>query len=129
MRKGFTLIELVIALAIIGIIAAIGVPQYIGYADNARVSQVKNNLRNIYLQQQEYYQKNNAYYNTGVTCTDSATAINTNLFNGSNIVINDKFTYCITQTTVDNFTATATEMSGGQGRTFSINQLNTTTNF
>lgn len=129
MNKGFTLIELVIALAIIGIIAAIGVPQYIGYADNARVSQVKNNLRNIYLQQQEYYQKNNAYYRTGTTCTDAAALINTNLFNGSTIIVNDKFTYCITQTTVDNFTATATEMAGGKNRTLSINQLNVTTNF
>jgi prepilin-type N-terminal cleavage/methylation domain-containing protein len=126
MNKGFTIIELMIAVAILGIVAAIGVPQYIGYADNARVSQVKNNLRNIYLQQQEYYQKNSAYYKSGNTCTDSATVINTNLFNGSNIIINDKFTYCITQTTVDNFTATATEMSGGQGRSFTINQLNTT---
>ncbi len=126
MNKGFTLIELVITMAIVGLIAAIGIPQYLGYADNARVNTIKNNMRSIYLQQQEYYQRNSAYYATGATCSDAATAINTNLFNGSTIIINDKFTYCITQTTVDDFSAKATEMSGGQNRTLTINQLNQT---
>jgi type IV pilus assembly protein PilE len=126
MNKGFTLLELVITMGILGVVIAIGVPQYLGYADNARVGTIKNNLRSIYLQQQEYYQKNNAYYKTGATCSDAASLINTNLFNGSTIIVNDKFTYCITQSTVDDFIATATEMSGGQSRTFTINQLNVT---
>ncbi len=122
MNKGFTLIELMIVVAIMGILAAIGIPQYRGYADNSRTTTVKNNVRNIYMQQQEYYQKNNAYYVSGATCTDSATAINTNLFNGKTILVNDKFTYCITQTTVDDFIARATEISGS--RTYTVNQLN-----
>jgi prepilin-type N-terminal cleavage/methylation domain-containing protein len=126
MNKGFTLIELIIVLGILGIVSAIGIPQYIGYADSSRTTVVKGNLRTIYLQQQDYYQKNNAYYRTGTTCTDSAAAINTNLFNGRTIITNDKFTYCITQTTVDDFIATATEMPGGKGRSFTINQLNQT---
>ena len=124
MNKGFTLLELIITMGILGIIAAIGVPQYLGYADNARVNTVKNNLRSIYLQQQEYYQKNNAYYKTGASCTDSAAAINTNLFNGKTIIVNDQFTYCITQSTVDDFSAKATEIAGGKNRSFTVKQLN-----
>lgn len=126
MNKGFTLIELVIVLAILGLLAAIGVSKYNGYVDNSRVNLAKNNLRSIYLQQQEYYQKNNAYYRSGTSCSDSASLINTNLFNGSTIIVNNKFTYCITQTTVDDFSAQAVEVSGGLGRTFTINQLNQT---
>ncbi len=126
MNKGFTLLELVITMGILGLIAAVGIPQYIGYADNAKVNTAKNNLRSIYLQQQEYYQRNSAYYATGATCGDAASSINTNLFNGSTIIVNDKFTYCITQTTADNFLATATEVAGGDNRTFTINQLNQT---
>lgn len=126
MNKGFTLLELIITVGIVGLLAAIGVPQYIGYVDGARVNTVKDNLRGIYLQQQEYYQKNSAYYITGNTCGDSASSINTNLFNGSNIIVNNRFTYCITQSTVDDFSAKATEMSGGKNRTFTINQLNQT---
>jgi len=126
MNKGFTLIELIIVMAIVGIIAGIGVPQYIGYADGARVRTAQNNLRSIYLQQQEYYQRNSQYYSSGNICSDSALAINTSLFNGANIIQNDKFTYCVLRDTADDFIASAVEMEGGSGRTFTINQLNQT---
>ncbi len=124
MEKGFTLLEMMIALAILGLLAAIGVPQYLGYATNSRQNVAKNNLRSIYLQQQDYYQKNNAYYKTGTSCGDSASAINTNLFSGKTIIVNDKFTYCITQSTTDDFTAKATPTTGTT--TYTINQNNQT---
>ena len=37
--KGFTLIELLIVVAIIGILAGVGVPMYNGYMANAKVPQ------------------------------------------------------------------------------------------
>lgn len=123
-NRGFTLIELVIVVAILGIVAAIGIPQYIGYVSSSRAATAKNNLRSIYLQQQDYYQKNNAYYSTGAGCGDYAGSINTNLFNGSTTIVNDRYTYCVTQSTVDDFTAKAVPAS--TGTTYTINQLNQT---
>ena len=60
MKAGFTLLELMIVVAIVGIISAIGIPQYLGYTDSSKISVVKNGLRTIYMQQQDYYRTNNA---------------------------------------------------------------------
>jgi prepilin-type N-terminal cleavage/methylation domain-containing protein len=111
--RGFSLMELLIVVSIIGILTAIAVPSYNGYISTSRATVAKNNLRSIYLKQQEYNTDNNAYYAIGASpcAVDNSAAINTNLFGGDSVLTGDHYYYCITQTTTTDFTAYATSVS------------------
>jgi len=47
--RGFTILELIIAIAIIGILAGIAVPTYTGYVEKARVERAAGDIRAISL--------------------------------------------------------------------------------
>ena len=62
-EAGFTLIELMIVVAIIGILAAIAIPNFMRFQARARTSEARSNLAAVYTSQQAYMQEFNSYRN------------------------------------------------------------------
>ena len=60
-KNGFTLIEIMIVVAILGILAAIAIPIYNGYITAAKRSEAKTNLQQLRLLLEQYYSENGKY--------------------------------------------------------------------
>ena len=60
-RKGFTLVEIMIVVLIIGILLAIAIPSYLKFRDRANESAAKANVRASIPGLEAYYADNNTY--------------------------------------------------------------------
>jgi type IV pilus assembly protein PilA len=61
LKRGFTLIELMIVVAIIGILAAIAIPNFIRFQAKSKQSEVKNNLKAAFTAQRSQFQEHDKY--------------------------------------------------------------------
>ena len=60
-RKGFMILELIIVVAIIGVLAAMAVPNLTGLTDEAKVARIRSDISTLGTAAEMYYVKNGAY--------------------------------------------------------------------
>ncbi|MBC3933625.1 type IV pilin protein [Undibacterium curvum] len=71
-NNGFSLIELVIVVAILGLITAFAVPAYQSHALKTKRAEAKTALVKLMLQEEQFYTQNNSYIVFSQSSTDAA---------------------------------------------------------
>lgn len=127
MRKfrGFTLIELMITIAIVAILAAVAVPQYRDYVVRSRLAEATAGLADARVRMEQFFQDNRTYPTHATPCiatapANPATQVQLTLTGQS-------FDFSCSAVTATTYTITATGKGSMVGFGFTIDQSNVRT--
>jgi type IV pilus assembly protein PilA len=128
LARGFTLIELMIVVAIIGILAAIAVPNFVKFQCRSKQSEAKTNLKALFVAEEGYRAEYDAYQTCSTaTCAQGAT--NTIGFQPKGQKI--RYSYAAASGSATTFTATAlatsADLTTPLADTWTIDETNKTT--
>lgn len=120
---GFSLIELMIAVAVIGILAVVALPSYKDYIRRGALAEAFANMSDMRVKLEQFYQNNRGYGTVGQTpeCGHDGTAARVNFS------AEGKFTYTCTLASGNQaYTLTATATTGpATGHTYTLDSTNT----
>ncbi len=118
--RGFTLIEVMITVAIVAILAAIAIPSYTEYVQRARITDAVSSLSDMRVKMEQYFQDNRSWAPVGPAQPCQAGTV------APLPAANANFTYACSNLAANTYTVTATGVAGSPmaGFTFTINQQN-----
>ncbi len=114
--KGFTLIELMVTVAIVAILASIALPAYGRYVQRGKVPEAINGLAAMRVSMEQWYQDRRTYQAVPAAGTACGVAVPTSKY----------FTFACTAGTADTYSITATGVatSGMSGFVYTVNEVN-----
>jgi type IV pilus assembly protein PilE len=115
-QHGFTLIELMIVVAVIGILAAIAIPAYRDYVTRAKITDATSILSNKRVQLEQYFQDNRTY--AGVLPVLPATACT------ADTTTSQYFDFSCTTLTATTYVIQAAGKGDTAGFTYTLNEQN-----
>lgn len=114
--QGFTLIEVMMAVAIVGILAAVAFPSYRDYITRGQLTDATNGLATLRAQMERHFQDNRSYATTGAFVTPCASTDAAPRTFGPFVVS------CTTAPTATAFSLQAVGSGSVAGFTFTINE-------
>jgi type IV pilus assembly protein PilE len=114
--RGFTLIELMITVAIVAVLAAVALPSYSAYVMRANVTDAVKGLSEMRLKLEQYFQDQRTYVGACVAGTLAPLPTNT-----------PNFTFACNALTATTYQVVATGVAGGSmaGFKYTVDQANT----
>jgi type IV pilus assembly protein PilE len=109
MKKGFTLLELLIVVIVISVLASFAVPQYLTAVERAKGAKAQNALGLISQAEKMYRAENDVYINFAAGAADGTLGDYIELTEVDN---DQDWTYTVTGSSATAFTATATRAAG-----------------
>ena len=110
--RGFTLIEIMITVAIVAILAAVGYPSYTSYVQRGKLSEAISGLSDMRVKMEQYFQDNRSYVGACVAGTTAPLPAATANFSFS----------CTPAPAATTYTVVATGIGSMSAFRYSVNQ-------